>query len=119
MYDIDLIWHTHQLSPKSYHDDMKAILGYVMTHDDSDQSRKADSKLSISHNQTQACWQQEFNEPYHVPGVCYRGFHPRSVFQPVDATKLKQYCSNDFQVAVQNLQLRNYTPPEGKQIVTV
>ena len=46
MYDIDLVWHTHQLNPKAYHADMTTMLGYVMTHDDSDQDRKTGSKLN-------------------------------------------------------------------------
>ena len=50
MYDIDLVWHTHQLNPKAYHKDMNTMLGYVMTHDDSDQDRKTGSKLNnVSH----------------------------------------------------------------------
>src|SRR5579883_2618469 len=30
---IDLVWHTHMLYPKSYHDDCLRILGYVLDHD--------------------------------------------------------------------------------------
>ncbi len=47
MYDIDLMWHTHQVYPKAYQKDMKSILGYVMTHDDTDQSREAGSRLVV------------------------------------------------------------------------
>ncbi len=46
MYDIDVIWHTHQLHPLAYAKDMTNILGYVMNHDDSDQDRNAGSKLA-------------------------------------------------------------------------
>jgi hypothetical protein len=38
-YDIDLIWHAHQLNPIAYSDDMTRILGKVLNHDDSDSDR--------------------------------------------------------------------------------
>ena len=46
MYDIDIIWHTHQLHPIAYAKDMTSSLGYVMNHDDTDQDRNSGSKLS-------------------------------------------------------------------------
>ncbi len=45
-YDIDLVWHAHQLCPMAYKTDMTKILGYVLNHDDTDQDRQAGSKLS-------------------------------------------------------------------------
>ncbi|KAJ6335390.1 hypothetical protein OIU78_012090 [Salix suchowensis] len=35
-YDIDLIWHSHQLHPVSYCKDLVAIIGRVLEHDDTD-----------------------------------------------------------------------------------
>ena len=46
MYDIDVMWHIHIIHPKAYIKDMTKILGYVMTHDDTDQSREEGSKLN-------------------------------------------------------------------------
>ena len=46
MYDIDLLWHTHQLSPLSYQHDTIELLGSVLNHDDQDQDRGPNSKLS-------------------------------------------------------------------------
>ena len=46
MYDIDVMWHTHIVYPKAYAKDMMKILGYVMTHDDTDQGREDGSKLN-------------------------------------------------------------------------
>ena len=34
-YDIDLIWHTHQVHTLHYSKDTTAILGFVLKHDDS------------------------------------------------------------------------------------
>ena len=46
MYDIDVMWHTHIVYPKAYAKDMMSILGYIMTHDDTDQGREDGSKLN-------------------------------------------------------------------------
>jgi hypothetical protein len=35
-YDVDLMWHTHQLLPVTYHNDMLKLLGRVLEHDDTD-----------------------------------------------------------------------------------
>ncbi|XWS21368.1 hypothetical protein CRYUN_Cryun30bG0049600 [Craigia yunnanensis] len=35
-YDVDLIWHSHQLHPVSYSKDLVATLGKVLEHDDTD-----------------------------------------------------------------------------------
>ena len=34
-YDMDLIWHSHQVSTLHYTRDTTAILGFVLKHDDS------------------------------------------------------------------------------------
>ena len=34
-YDIDLIWHSHQVSTLHYSKDTTGILGFVLKHDDS------------------------------------------------------------------------------------
>ena len=34
-YDMDLVWHTHQVSTLHYTKDMNGILGFVLKHDDS------------------------------------------------------------------------------------
>ncbi len=56
MYDIDLLWHTHQLHPLAYAADMTSWLGYVLNHDDTDQDRDVGSKLSNVRAWTSACF---------------------------------------------------------------
>ncbi|KAI7736287.1 hypothetical protein M8C21_001732 [Ambrosia artemisiifolia] len=41
-YDVDLIWHTHQLHPASYCKDLTELIGKVLEHDDTDQNRAKD-----------------------------------------------------------------------------
>ena len=41
-YDIDLMWHTHQVNTLHYSNDTTAILGFVLKHDDSVNDRWVD-----------------------------------------------------------------------------
>ncbi|GKA55217.1 glycine-rich domain-containing protein 1 [Tanacetum coccineum] len=41
-YDIDSMWHTHQLHPLSYFNDTVSLLGKVLGHDDIDSDRTKD-----------------------------------------------------------------------------
>ncbi|KAF2324173.1 hypothetical protein GH714_009210 [Hevea brasiliensis] len=59
-YDIDLIWHSHQLCPVSYCNDMVAILGRVLEHGDTDSDRTKDKKLDIGSSLTAKQWEETF-----------------------------------------------------------
>lgn len=76
-YDIDLLWHTHQLFPTIYWKDTERILGKVLNHDDSTTDRSPGSKLNISYSNTCKFWTETFGEHYHTPGAMYRGPSPR------------------------------------------
>lgn len=45
-YDIDLMWHSHQLNPWLYKKDMMVIIGNLFNHDDNVTDRSQGSKLS-------------------------------------------------------------------------
>ncbi|PKI40394.1 glycine-rich domain-containing protein 2-like [Punica granatum] len=60
--DIDLIWHSHQLYPLSYSNDLKAILGKIVDHNDRDSSSGA--KLRIGFAQTTKLWEETFGGSY-------------------------------------------------------
>ena len=55
-YDMDVVWHTHQLQPAAYAEDTSAILGQVLDHDDSVNDRAAGSKLCNSQQVTEKLW---------------------------------------------------------------
>ena len=55
-YDIDLVWHSHQLCPASYKSDMLSILGCMLNHDDTDQDRQPGSKLNTVSSQSNVWW---------------------------------------------------------------
>ena len=68
-YDIDLIWHTHQVHPLIYTDDCLEILGHLLPHDDTDADRSEGSKLDTFFRRTADYWQMHYQEPYSKPGA--------------------------------------------------
>ncbi|XP_025085903.1 uncharacterized protein LOC112559134 [Pomacea canaliculata] len=75
-YDIDLLWHTHQLHPLRYKEDTERILGRTLDHDDSVSDRSRGSKQAVSEAMTREAWQKEFGESYALCGAMYRGEAP-------------------------------------------
>ncbi|KAM0790841.1 hypothetical protein ACM66B_004685 [Microbotryomycetes sp. NB124-2] len=62
--DIDLAWHTHQLSPLQYKKHTISYLGRFLDHDD----KVAEETLSNSFQQTARLWRQRFGVPYSICG---------------------------------------------------
>ncbi|KAK3600650.1 hypothetical protein CHS0354_031563 [Potamilus streckersoni] len=76
-YDIDLIWHTHQLHPHIYKRDMETIIGQLFNHDDTVTDRRPGSKLSTADLKTRDLWKKAFNESFSMYGAMYRGTAPQ------------------------------------------
>lgn len=75
-YDIDLIWHSHQLHPASYCKDLEAIMGKVLEHDDTDSDRTKGQKLDVGFSGTTKQWEDTFGSRYWRAGAMYRGIAP-------------------------------------------
>ncbi|RGP67240.1 hypothetical protein FSPOR_6129 [Fusarium sporotrichioides] len=60
--DIDLVWHTSQLSPAAYETSMKALCGRFINHDD----KIAKYKLDTGSDETQTLYRTHFGLEYHV-----------------------------------------------------
>lgn len=75
-YDIDLIWHSHQLHPASYCKDLVAIMGKVLEHDDTDSDRTKGQKLDVGFSETGKQWEETFGSRYWRAGAMYRGSAP-------------------------------------------
>ena len=75
-YDIDLIWHTHQLRPQRYCADTVGLLGFVYAHDDSMQDRSAGSSLNNAHDEVRKRWSLQYNDEFNTPGGMFRGEPP-------------------------------------------
>ncbi len=76
-YDMDLVWHTHQVHPVEYQRDTAAILGFVLKHDDSVNDRSEGSKLNTSDDITRSLWRETFGLPFARPGSMFRGNPPQ------------------------------------------
>jgi hypothetical protein len=57
---VDLVWHTHQLSPQSYYQYSNQMTNRVVDHDD----KIEESKLDDSFAWTSKAHEQEYKEPY-------------------------------------------------------
>ncbi|KZV58438.1 hypothetical protein F511_22122 [Dorcoceras hygrometricum] len=89
-YDIDLIWHTHQLHPASYCQDLLEIMGKVLNHDDTVQDRTKGQKLDVGSSTTSKTFEEMYGSRYWRAGAMYRGSTPspvRTIPYPVSATK--------------------------------
>ncbi|KAK8480845.1 hypothetical protein V6N13_056988 [Hibiscus sabdariffa] len=75
-YDIDLIWHTHQLHSVSYCKDVMTALGKILEHDDTDSDRTKGKKLDNGFLRTTKQWEDIFGSRYWRAGAMYRGNAP-------------------------------------------
>ncbi|GJX47344.1 glycine-rich domain-containing protein 1-like protein [Tanacetum coccineum] len=76
-YDIDLMWHTHQLHPLSYFNDSVSLLGKVLGHDDTDSDRTKGQKLDVGFSTTTKQWKEMFSSSrYWRAGAMYRDVAP-------------------------------------------
>lgn len=102
-YDIDLIWHSHQLSPVSYCKDLVAALGKVLEHDDTDSDRTKGKKLDNGFSTTTEQWEETFGTRYWRAGAMYRGNPPSPL--PIDSGQLDSQCkitpSNEYESPIQ------------------
>uniref|UniRef100_A0A1J3FCN7 Glycine-rich domain-containing protein 2 n=1 Tax=Noccaea caerulescens TaxID=107243 RepID=A0A1J3FCN7_NOCCA len=78
-YDIDLLWHTHQLHALSYCNDLTKMIGKVLEHDDTDSDRSKGKKLDTGFSGTTAQWEETFGRRYWKAGAMNRGDTPKPV----------------------------------------
>ncbi|CAN6373143.1 unnamed protein product [Urochloa humidicola] len=78
-YDVDLMWHTHQLHPVIYCKDMLKLLGKVLEHDDTDADRSEGKKLDVGFTETTEQFESTFGVRYWKAGCMYRGNMPSPV----------------------------------------
>merc|ERR1719295_574880 len=83
-YDMDVVWHTHQLQAAAYAEDTASVLGgQVLDHDDSVNDRTEGSKLCNSQQITEKLWRDEFGEDFCQPGAMFRGLPPNGKLMPI------------------------------------
>ncbi|KAL8476774.1 hypothetical protein ACS0TY_029176 [Phlomoides rotata] len=123
-YDIDLIWHTHQLHPVSYCKDLLNIMGKILEHDDTDSDRSKGQKLDVGFSGTTRTFEEMYGRRYWRAGAMYRGSAPSPIrTTPYSGSITKKAPSSDenpkialpnievFEVMLEFVGVRNL--PEG------
>ncbi|KAL9245918.1 hypothetical protein vseg_019514 [Gypsophila vaccaria] len=93
-YDVDLMWHTHQLYPNYYCKDLINLLGKVLEHDDTDSDRTKGNKLDTGFSETTKQWEETFGTRYWKAGAMYRGSAPTPVTHVPSRFRVKGKKSN-------------------------
>ena len=93
LYDIDLIWHTHQQYPLPYEKDTLSMLGQMLGHNDTTIDRGPGSEFEKGIVSTRKLWEKKGHK-FEVPGAMYRGEHPF----PQDEPDQEPYISIEGEV---------------------
>lgn len=109
-YDIDLIWHSHQLHPIFYKEDTLRILGEHFNHDDSVNDRSNGSKLCRSMTDTQTLWEELFHEKFTNIGSMYRGLPPNGRLNDIPKEALFTNCHKMAVIELQNIMVARESP---------
>lgn len=104
-YDIDLIWHTHQLHPIDYERVTKSLLGRMLNHDDTDSDRNHGSKLSNAYQETRKLWQEEYGEAFAKPGAMYRGDSPRGRLYLLTKQDIEGFSGRNAEVVIKSISI--------------
>ena len=107
-YDMDLIWHVHQLHPLAYRNDTIALFGSLLNHDDTNVDRSSNSKLSIADEETNALWSQ-YGLQYKIPGAMYRGEAPLPP-SPTPRGFYFDFADKRYNFALLSLEIKNLDP---------
>lgn len=75
-YDIDVMWHSHQLHPAAYKHDTTKVLGQTLVHDDSVNDRTPGSALVRADQKTRDLWKEHFGDTLMTFGAMFRGEPP-------------------------------------------
>ncbi|XP_062595777.1 uncharacterized protein LOC134257152 [Saccostrea cucullata] len=108
-YDVDLIWHSHQVHPVGYKKDTETLLGKLFNHDDSVNDRKEGSKLVISDRETRTLWREAFGTNFSEFGAMYRGKPPRGHLFSVSSNVIEQHCSKHLEFQLNKAEIIDYT----------
>ncbi|KAG0565461.1 hypothetical protein KC19_8G192000 [Ceratodon purpureus] len=99
-YDVDIMWHAHQLSPAAYNRDCLAILKRVLNHDDTDSDRGPGQKLNTGFKDTCELWEEIFGTMYPKAGCMWRGDLPVPV-EPPTVDKNASFDNTSVSLSVQ------------------
>jgi hypothetical protein len=115
-YDIDLIWHTHQLHPIDYARVTCSLLGRLLPHDDTVTDRHPGSKLSLSDENTRKLWREEYNESFSNFGAMYRGDSPRGKLYRVTRQDIDKMCGRRAHVVIEQISVTSPNEVGAKNV---
>jgi hypothetical protein len=117
-YDIDLIWHAHQVHPQDYISDCNSILGFVLKHDDSVNQRHEGSKLNNADEVTRRLWFDEFSVPFARPGSMFRGNPPQGKLFPITGDYQRGLLApREMEITLLGIDLKALPPMEEENLV--
>lgn len=105
-FDIDLLWHAHQMCAKAYSLDTQKLFGRVLGHDDRDSnSEKTGSarskRLEWGYRTTMQLWDRTYGVPYDRAGAMLRASPP--VFIPPAPLMVQQRMAEMCSVSGQEI----------------
>ncbi|XP_062595714.1 uncharacterized protein LOC134257087 [Saccostrea cucullata] len=109
-YDVDLIWHSHQVHPAGYKKDTETLLGKLFNHDDSVNDRREGSKLVVSDRETRTLWREAFGTNFSEFGAMYRGKPSKGHLFTVPSEIIEQHCSKHLELQLNKAEILDYTP---------
>ena len=105
-YDVDLIWHAHQLHPINYKKATTELLGKTLHHDDEATDRNPGSKLYDSEMKTRAVWEAA-GLRFSKPGTLYRGDPPDSI-PPRPKWLYATLARSEYEVDIQKIEAEKF-----------
>ena len=109
MYDVDLIWHTHQLHPEAYYRDTMAYLHNHLNHDDTSRERGPMAKLTVCDNMTRGMWYDTYKEQFPLPGTMYRGDNFSTRMKKMSGKEISSNVSKQCVLQITKVSLENFS----------
>lgn len=118
-YDIDLMWHTHQLHPLAYKIDTETILGWTLIHDDTVIDRSPGFKLSKVDGNTVDLWQSTFEHNFAVCGAMYRGEPPSGKLHALTPQQNFMASTKTATFTIEKVEIQGLPTLEGKLVLKI
>ena len=116
-YDIDLMWHTHQLENVAYRNDCMKLVGRLINHDDTDTDRGENSNLKISFKKTCELWKTAYKEKYEIYGTLSRGSVSNKQLFNSKYCKLGSGTETNVKVVLRDIVLKQINADASTQLV--
>ena len=114
-YDIDLMWHAHQVHPLTYKDDTMKLLGKVLKHNDSVNDRTPGSKLSTSEKTTRQIWRTA-KVAFATNGAMFRGEPPSGCNRSPEPCDYSWMAARQYTLDLTRLEVEELPKPKSYKV---